>query len=105
MSKRAISVTLGEDNLVWLRGRSRAARHRSVSETLDRLIADARAGGRASVASSRSVKDTIRILSSDPSLRRADAVIRALFGTGAAIAGKPSARGGQARRNPRRHSG
>ena len=56
MPKRAISVTLRDDNLVWLRGRSRAARHRSVSETLDRLIADARPGGRAAAASSRSVK-------------------------------------------------
>src|SRR5207253_1209147 len=79
MTKQAISVTLHEDNLLWLRGQSRAARHRSVSETLDRLIADARAGGRRSEGSIRSVKGTIRIPSDDPSLARADAAIRALF--------------------------
>jgi hypothetical protein len=82
MPKQAISVTLRDDNLLWLRGRSRAARHRSVSETLDRLIADARAGVRASDAPSRSVKGTIRIVSGDPSLARADALVRALFRTG-----------------------
>jgi hypothetical protein len=46
MRKRTISVSLREEHLVWLRGQSRAARHRSVSETLDRLIAEARMGGR-----------------------------------------------------------
>jgi hypothetical protein len=81
MSKQAISVSLREDNLLWLRGRSRAARHRSVSETLDLLIADARAGGRAADAPRRSVKGTIRLVS-DPSLARADAVVRALFRSG-----------------------
>jgi hypothetical protein len=105
MPKRAISVTLRDDNLVWLRGRSRAARHRSVSETLDRLIADARSGGRGAAGSSRSVGGTIRILGSDPSLARADAVIRALFRGGPVVAGKPPARQSQARRRPRRQGG
>ena len=82
MPKQAISVTLRDDNLLWLRGRSRASGHRSVSETLDRLIADARAGVRASDAARRSVKGTIRIVSGDPSLARADALVRALFRTG-----------------------
>jgi hypothetical protein len=82
MPKQAISVTLRDDNLLWLRGRSRAARHRSVSETLDRLIADARAGVRASDAPRRSVKGTIRIVSGDPSLARADRLVRAMFRTG-----------------------
>lgn len=105
MPKRAISVTLRDDNLVWLRGQSRAARHRSVSETLDRLVADARAGGRASGAPSRSVKSTIRILGNDPSLARADAVVRALFRIGPPIDEKPPAQRGQARRRPRRQGG
>jgi len=79
MPKQAISVTLRDDNLLWLRGRSRAAGHRSVSETLDRLITDARAAVRASDATRRSVQGTIRIVTGDPSLARADALIRALF--------------------------
>ena len=80
MTKQAISVTLNQDNLVWLRGQTRAARHRSVSETLDRLIAEARTGGRRSEASIRSIKGTISISRDDPSLVRADAAVRALFG-------------------------
>jgi hypothetical protein len=79
MPKRAISVTLHEDNLVWLRGQSRAARHRSVSETLDRLIAEARTSRRHADGSIQSVKGTIQISKNDPSLAGADAVIRALF--------------------------
>jgi hypothetical protein len=105
MTKRAISVTLDDDNLVWLRGQSRAARHRSVSETLDRLIGEARIGGRGADASSRSVRGTIHILSRDPSLARADAVIRALFRTGPAIKGTAPAKREPVRRRRRRQGG
>lgn len=83
MPKQAISVTLREEHLVWLRGQSRAARHRSVSETLDRLIADARMGGRHAEGTMRSVKGTIRISEDDVSLARADVAVRALFSTAA----------------------
>jgi hypothetical protein len=40
---QAISVTLDQDNLTWLRGRAGAA-GRSVSEILDRVIQGARTG-------------------------------------------------------------
>ena len=46
MTKQAISITLSPDNLVWLRGRSRADQAGSLSEFLDRLITQARFGGR-----------------------------------------------------------
>ncbi len=46
MPKQPISVTLSRENLVWLRGQTRATAGRSVSETLDRLVAEARTGGR-----------------------------------------------------------
>lgn len=77
MSKRAISVTLEADNLVWLRGRARAATH-SVSETLDGLITAARRSGAAGVT--RSVVGTVSIAPGDPELSGADAVLRSLFG-------------------------
>jgi hypothetical protein len=76
MPKRAISVTLEIDNLTWLRGRAGAAGLRSVSDLLDRLVADARASGRAGPA--RSVVGTIDIDSADSSLEKADEVVRGL---------------------------
>ena len=79
MSKEAISVTLNTDNLLWLRGRAKASARRSVSETLDRLIAEARTGGRMLEAGGRSVVGTIDIGASDPGLDSADAAVRALF--------------------------
>jgi hypothetical protein len=51
-----------------------------VSEALDELISDARAGARGRSAARTSVVGSIRIAASDPGLTRADAVIRSLFG-------------------------
>lgn len=76
MSKRAISVTLHPDNLTWLKARAGAVGARSVSDLLDRLVADAR---RATPGGSvRSVVGTIDIDASDRLLNRADDVLRAL---------------------------
>ena len=77
MAKHAISVTLDERNLVWLRARVGAGGQRSVSALLDRLVSDARAGGTAGEA--RSVVGTIDISGSDPLLLRADDAITAMF--------------------------
>jgi hypothetical protein len=77
MGKRAISVTLDADNVTWLRAQAGAARARSVSELLDRLVSDARRGGRLSHA--KSVRGTIDIDAADPDLRTADAAVHALF--------------------------
>jgi hypothetical protein len=76
MRKQAISVTLGADNLTWLRGRARAATC-SVSETLDRLVESTRKGG--AIGDVRSVAGTISIAPSDPDLRSADRLVRAIF--------------------------
>ena len=46
MSRKAISITLEEENLLWLRGQARAGGRRSVSQLVDRLVSDARAAGR-----------------------------------------------------------
>jgi hypothetical protein len=77
MSKQAISVTLDETNLVWLRARAGAGGARSVSALLDRLISDARKSGSARQATS--VVGTIDIAGSDPLLLGADAAVRDMF--------------------------
>jgi hypothetical protein len=77
MAKRAISVTIGSDNLTWLKARAGALGVRSMSALLDRLITDARARG--SAGSTTSVVGTIDLDASDPLLLRADEGVRALF--------------------------
>ena len=77
MTKRAISVTLGSDNLTWLKARAGAVGIRSLSALLDRLITDARAHGTS--GSATSVVGTIDIDASDPLLLEADAAVRTLF--------------------------
>lgn len=79
MAKEAVSVTLESDNLLWLRGQTKAAGRRSLSDTLDRLITEARASGRTSSGAIRSVVGTIDIDESDPLLLNADSIVRALF--------------------------
>ena len=77
----ALSITLRSDNLLWLRGRTKATGSRSVSETLDTLISAARAGGPSHPGMARSVAGTIDVAADDPNLERADAHIRDLFAT------------------------
>ena len=76
--KRAISVTLGEDNLLWLKGQAGASASGSVSAVIDRLIREARAAGRTDAAAIRSVVGTIDLPADDPDLTGADAYIRSL---------------------------
>lgn len=77
MSKKAVSVTLDSDNLLWLKGRAGATGVRSVSELLDRLVSEARAGGAHHRV--RSVVGTIDVDPNDPWLEHADSVVRATF--------------------------
>ncbi len=79
MPKQAISVTLGAENVTWLKGRVRGAGVRSVSELLDRIVSAARASG--AIGESRSVFATIDIDASDPLLQRADPAVRAMVET------------------------
>ena len=77
MAKQAISVTLGADNLTWLKGRAGAAGVRSVSELLDQLVSAARASGQ--TGPSRSVVGTIDVDASDPWLEGADDAIGEIY--------------------------
>ena len=79
MSKTAVSLTLDTANLLWLRGRAASSGRGSLSEAVDRLIAEARAGRLGPPATPRSVVGTIDIAEDDPNLDRADAAIRDLF--------------------------
>ncbi len=81
MAKKAISLTLDERNLLWLRGRTTALGRGSLSETVDQLINEARAGRLGTPAPSRSVVGTIDIAADDPDLDRADEIVRELFAT------------------------
>lgn len=79
MPKRGISVTLSDDNLLWLKARTQAAKSRSLSETLDGLVTEARLTGRIPDALVRSVVGTVDVAEDDPNLERADRHIRDLF--------------------------
>ncbi len=71
MPKKPLSVTLDEQNLLWLRGRAAVTKRRSLSEALDGLITAARTGGHGADAP-RSVVGTIDIAADDPNLDHAD---------------------------------
>jgi hypothetical protein len=72
-------VTLHPDNLLWLRTRVKATGGRSLSEALDGILTEARAGSGASTAAVRSVAGHARIPESDEALSAAGARVAALF--------------------------
>ena len=59
-----MSLTLAEDNLLWLKGRA-GHQDGNLSAAVDQLIADARAGRVASSAAARSVVGTIDVAADD----------------------------------------
>ena len=77
--KKAVSVTLGEENLLWLRGQAAASASGSLSDVIDRLVHDARTSGRTDAAAIRSVVGSIDLPADDPDLSAADGYVRALF--------------------------
>lgn len=77
--KRAVSITLGEDNLLWLKAQATATARGNVSEVVDRLVQEARLGGRTDDRAIRSVVGTIDLPADDEDLRGADAYVRGFF--------------------------
>lgn len=77
MRRRAVSVTLADENLLWLKGQATATTGGNVSEVIDRLVQKARTGGTGDVAV-RSVVGTID-LPPDSALEQADSYVRDLF--------------------------
>ena len=78
MAKKAISLTLDRDNLMWLRGRARVVAGGSLSEAVDQLIDEARAGRLGVGEPSRSLVGTID-LPDDSVLLKGGEEIRELF--------------------------
>lgn len=101
--RKPISVTLAADNLLWLRGQAARTAKGSVSEVLDRIVSEARAGGRTDPDAVRSVVGTIDLPDDDPDLERADVYVRSLFAASARqptlVRERPP---GRAPRSPRR---
>jgi Arc/MetJ-type ribon-helix-helix transcriptional regulator len=77
--KRAVSVTLGEENLLWLKAQAAAGARGSVSEVVDRLVHEARMSGRTDPAAIRSVVGAIDLPADDEDLSGADAYVRGVF--------------------------
>jgi hypothetical protein len=77
--RKAISITLSEDNLLWLRGQAGRTPRGSVSEVLDRIVGEARANGRTDPGAVRSIVATIDLPDDDPDLADADGYIRSIF--------------------------
>jgi hypothetical protein len=61
MAKKAVSITLDESNLLWLKGRARVLAGGSLSEAIDQLIDEARAGTLGAVEAPRSIVGTIDV--------------------------------------------
>ena len=92
MTKKAVSVTLHADNLLWLKTRVKVTGERSLSEALDQIVTQARAGTGAGGEEVRSVVGHARIPSSDKALSEAGAQVAALFRGSIQRSGKPSRR-------------
>jgi hypothetical protein len=101
--RKAISVTLSEDNLLWLRGQAGKATGGNVSEVLDRLVGEARHAGWADPAAVRSVVGSVDLPADDPDLQQADAYLRGLFAESAAQPILVRERGPRARVGKRSH--
>ena len=77
--RKAISITLEDDNLLWLRGQAAQTTRGSVSDVLDRIVGEARTAGWADPATVKSVAGTVDLPDDDPDLAEADAYIRSMF--------------------------
>ena len=78
MAKTAISLTLEQTNLLWLKGRARVVAGGSLSEAVDQLITEARAGRLGQTDPPRSVVGTID-LPDDGALSAGKDAMMALF--------------------------
>lgn len=76
--KKPVSLTIDETNLLWLKGRARVIAGGSLSEAVDQLIDEARAGRLGAADAPRSVVGTIDV-PDDAALAGAGAEMRELF--------------------------
>jgi hypothetical protein len=78
MPKKPVSLTLEETNLLWLKGRARVLAGGSLSEAVDQLIDEARAGRLGAAEAPRSVVGTIDV-PDDGVLLKAAADVQGMF--------------------------
>lgn len=79
MSDRRISIALDAGNLLWLQSQAITSGNRSLSETLNSILAKLRGGPDEQIESEPAFEVTARISEPDPDLKEADAAIRKLF--------------------------
>ena len=79
MPKKAVSLTLGESNLLWLQSLTTRGGGRSLSDAVDRLITEARATDGTGGLAPKSVVGSIDLNPADARLDDADAALRQLF--------------------------
>jgi hypothetical protein len=79
MAKKAVSITLDEANVLWLRGRGYG--RGNLSAVVDDLITQARTGKLGVGAPARSVVGTIDVADDDPELEQADRIVREMVAT------------------------
>ncbi len=79
MSSRKDSIALDSDNLLWLQSQAITSGNRSLSETLNAILAKLRVGPSEELEPGPSFEASASIDESDPDLREADAAIRELF--------------------------
>jgi hypothetical protein len=77
MPKKAVSLTLDESNLLWLRGRGYG--RGNLSAAIDELITEARTGRLGETMNVRTVVGSIDLTADDPLLEGADIAMRDLF--------------------------
>jgi hypothetical protein len=77
MPKKAVSLTLDEANVLWLKGRRYG--QGNLSAAVDDLITAARSGRLGVPPAVRSVVGTIDLAADHPRLERADDAVRELF--------------------------
>ena len=77
--RKAISVTIDEDNWLWLKGLAAATPRGSLSAVVDRLVGDARKSGKEAMTAITSVAGTIDLPAGDPELDAASTYIKDLF--------------------------
>jgi hypothetical protein len=78
MPKQPLSVTLDQDNLLWLRGLTTRGKRKSLSDALDAIVTEARRAGGEN-GPPRSVVGTVDIPADDADLAGADAHVGTLF--------------------------
>lgn len=106
MAKKAISVTLDELNMLWLRDQTIRKKARNISDAIDKLVTDARLRTWGPPRTPRSFFGAIEIPDDDPDLEKMQQAVREIFDkslarTAMMVRETPEPFGQKRRRRPR----